>query len=665
MKQGQRDEYGLELIDGIFSPVASVPSRPGNDAIDNVLVGVEKGQSESSRDILGVGLTSTALETTTTTTVLTDRRLNNNNHQITPGKKSNSILPPPPPPRSRSPIKTNLNSSPRRPPSSPSKSRPGSPPYQGLNGTPRRGIPHPSSAAKRKPNLGENVVRPIVRSSPTVVRRVSPRRFQATPSKKDSPRSDVNTGERKDEIQNTYQTSPRFSDAMADERDNGDKVEKGDDRDHAEDDRMGQEMVDSFQPLTRHATEQNANDVDDMDDSMQLVQYDDDRGEQDNQISTNDHLPSPGNIPYGQDDPESDRDYVPTPGVTPFRPASNKPQAIQHQTSESPAHTTFPMKRGRGRPPKARTLVYQDFRDSDLEDDQSRPRKVIRNDQDSYLSASEGNAFSKPIPTSLDLNARLSMNESGMSITPQKRGPGRPRKIRFDGSTPVVGGSSSQPLRGDNTDNNGQVVKRKRGRPRKSDSVSNTTPMVVTSQGSQWVHGDIRGHTVIDEEWSNGVRWSRLDDHHPDLNQRMERHSDPIDPVLLGSLHRRDIPPNDITYSRGSSLIPTISQPPPSPLPQATTMTTTENPAPLKRGRGRPKGSKNKPKHGSSQPGQPSSRVDPLEPWEEDPGIITGAVRLWDSELESSLDYLVEEGRFVSPHSPLFPLHPHTNVYPF
>ncbi|KAI9788778.1 MAG: hypothetical protein M1816_006559 [Peltula sp. TS41687] len=675
LKQGQRDEHGLELIDGIFSPVAPAPSRPGNDGgLNNALVGGGGGGGAPENK----GTTSTTTTATTTAVVLTDRRLINN----TPGRSSNSSLPPPPPPlppRARSPIKTNLNTSPRRPPSSPTKSRPSSPPYQGLNGTPRRGIPHPSSGTKRKLNGGgENVVRPIVRSSPTVVRRVSPRRLQSTtPLKKESPRKDVgSTGQRRDENQNAYQFSPAFGDAMVDEGDTRDEGVIGLNKDQTEEDvpREEDKMVDSFLPLTRHDVGRNMDEFDDMDDSMQLVQYDDDgRGEQDNPLSTNDHLQSPGDIGFGQDDLESDKEYIPTPGVTRFRrptTATVKPQAIPHQTSESPAQaTTLAIKRGRGRPPKARTLVYQD---SDMEYEHGRARKVFRGEQDSsYLSTSGGgggggNAFSSnPVPTLRDPNTRLALNENGIPITPQKRGPGRPRKIRFDGSTPVIGGSSSQTVRGDiTTDNNntGPVVKRGRGRPRKSECVvSNNTPVMLTSQpGNQWMDGGgggvTRENAVVDGEWSNGDRWTSLDNLQ-DLNvdQRLQQHSEPIDPALLGqSQQRRDIPTNgNTTYQRlGSSSIPPMNQPPPPPPPPpqpslSVAILSDNPPPPAKRGRGRPKGSKNKPKPGiisqSGQASSSSSRIDALEPWEEDPGIITGAVRLWDTELESSLDYLVEE----------------------
>ena len=57
-----------------------------------------------------------------------------------------------------------------------------------------------------------------------------------------------------------------------------------------------------------------------------------------------------------------------------------------------------------------------------------------------------------------------------------------------------------------------------------------------------------------------------------------------------------------------------------------------------KRGRGRPKGARNKPK--SYLIPEDEKR----EPWEEDPGVVSGPVRLWDHEMEDSLDYLVEDG---------------------
>ena len=69
--------------------------------------------------------------------------------------------------------------------------------------------------------------------------------------------------------------------------------------------------------------------------------------------------------------------------------------------------------------------------------------------------------------------------------------------------------------------------------------------------------------------------------------------------------------------------------------PEATTAPTD----PPKRGRGRPKGAKNKPK-----PFSANLPTEPIEPWEAELGIIHGAVRLWDQELENSLDYLVEDG---------------------
>ncbi|KAI9849414.1 MAG: hypothetical protein M1838_000157 [Thelocarpon superellum] len=50
----------------------------------------------------------------------------------------------------------------------------------------------------------------------------------------------------------------------------------------------------------------------------------------------------------------------------------------------------------------------------------------------------------------------------------------------------------------------------------------------------------------------------------------------------------------------------------------------TQPAVPGKRGRGRPKGSKNKPK--------PPIEQEPLEPWEEEPGIITAPVTEWDPD---------------------------------
>ena len=65
----------------------------------------------------------------------------------------------------------------------------------------------------------------------------------------------------------------------------------------------------------------------------------------------------------------------------------------------------------------------------------------------------------------------------------------------------------------------------------------------------------------------------------------------------------------------------------------------------VKRGRGRPKGARNKPKP------YLIPEDEKREPWEEDPGVVGGPVRLWDHELEDGLDYLVEDGErwFLSP----------------
>ncbi|KAI9880484.1 MAG: hypothetical protein M1830_002836 [Pleopsidium flavum] len=127
---GVRDEHGLELIDGLFSSPEKSSRRPN---------GITNNTTISSEEDMDLG-DSTVPEPTD---VLTERR------------SGRPILPPP---RSRSPIKTSLNSAARRsvgPISSPSRR---------VNDTPTRAVSHP--AVNRRLDFSTEELRPSIERSP-------------------------------------------------------------------------------------------------------------------------------------------------------------------------------------------------------------------------------------------------------------------------------------------------------------------------------------------------------------------------------------------------------------------------------------------------------------------------------------------------------------------
>ncbi|KAI9716544.1 MAG: hypothetical protein M1812_005275 [Candelaria pacifica] len=133
---GIRDEHGLEVIDGIFSS----PEKPSPKKR-----GITNNTTLTSEEDMDIGL-STIPEPTE---VLTEQRLK---------RTTKTLLPPP---RSRSPIKTSLNSPARRQTSM----GPVSSPLKLPNGTPNRASSHP--AVNRRLDFSMSDVRPSVENTPS------------------------------------------------------------------------------------------------------------------------------------------------------------------------------------------------------------------------------------------------------------------------------------------------------------------------------------------------------------------------------------------------------------------------------------------------------------------------------------------------------------------
>lgn len=692
LKEGQRDEFGLELIDGIFSSPAPPPPKPTGPISNGGIVvrGAERDQQVDSR-VLGVAQTTPlAGATGETNDVFANKGLRS------AGRTSL------PPPRARSPIKTKLNSPPRRPPSAgPSPS-----PFQRLNGTPKRGFPHPSPAVRRRLNFSEDTASPSVPPVRSSRLSESPRRIPISPPKFSNADHVSEEGEDgRPEISQRggpVVPSPRSSsEARTDQQYGADGFTF---TRNGVGERAGQTGRGEGNVFQReHDVGPEAGEFDDMDDSIQLVQYEN----------------------HAVFDAPNQHNYtnqaIPTPRAVPPRPLTESRRATDQQDIASPRATTFAVKRGRGRPPKPRTLVYRDFRDSDPEDEGGRPRKVTRHEDSSYprdpYGSSAVSSLQDPFARMMSTDKSTALVDGASGITPKrgpgrprkvrdgqsdstpitgihstqashqnsasgdtpKRGPGRPRKVREgeSGSTPVTGMLSTQashengasgitPKRGpgrprkvregeldstpvtgmhstqvsrENGINRGQVVKRGPGRPRKTESLSNSVAAVL------------RG------EWQRAGREGMTDDR---MDQgSVDEHYGPVDPVLLAESRRE----RTVGNATDEHEIPQRrNDPPPRPMVTTTTAaaaaaaitTNSEANGPPKRGRGRPKGSKNKPKFfnhpgGIGYSGVPSSSSaaaanDGLpEPWEEEPGIFSGAVKLWDADLESSLDYLVED----------------------
>ena len=633
MKEGQRDEYGLELIDGIFSsPVPPPPKINGTTDHDN-------NDNNKNKN------TGVAPEPTS---VLTERRLHNSGRTSLP------------PPRARSPIKTKLNSPPRRPPSA----GPSSSPFRHINRPPDRGFPCPSPAVRRRLNFSAENASPSLehlRLSPT-------RRHYVAGASQSASKKPLYGRDRSEDIHDgrAHATSPRLtSDPITDGGYDVPRFEP-EAENHRRDVPNEKERAGDLQqaPPNKAITQ----DLDDWDDSMQLVQYDD----------------------YQLDDrPNNDVpavNRIPTPRAVPVRQRLERSPTLDVDIL-SPLATTFAVKIGRGRPPKPRKLVSHDLTDSDVDEEREedhRPRKLLRDDQNNhgplrdrylenpvalgrkpntrtmpasknitafddqatFVSSKRGPGRPKKVRESEVQTSMQSSGGNGAFGTP-KRGPGRPRKVPESSSDvrPGIGWSNgvntSTPKRGpggpkkvqpdaldmgyaraeptqvslgDGTDNI-QVVKRKRGRPRKSES--------MTAEDS----------ATLENEWRNVREYTE-----DDLDRRIER-GGPIDPILLGHSYGGSIGNglnNVSTFKqREESTVPKISQ----------QLVTAPAEVPVKRGRGRPKGSKNKPKFKSDDAAMMPVE-ERTEPWEEDPGVVNGAVKLWDQELESSLDYLVEDGKF-------------------
>ncbi len=397
-------------------------------------------------------------------------------------------------------------------------------------------------------------------------------------------------------------------------------------------------------------------------------------------------------------------------------------QANGDRRGVSPQATAFAVKQGRGRPPKPRTPIVQNHRESESEgeeeqDDhqQQRRSETLRNDKDEMSPrkqpahlwrSSEPSLLTTPGMNNMAPSMRKGseLNETGLFSGTPKRGPGRPRKNPLPGENHLSGGIVSQlqqqqqqqepglfmtpPKRGPGrprkhplpveqqqpmampaTTDSPQLqlddeesmldkqpgfsapqaqqeqqqqppIKRKRGRPRKSDTGNTPASSSVTLQ-----HGTQQAPPML----SQSAREYTADV----LNGAgINGATAPIDPVILQqaaaqAARAMQINANANGHTGGNASAAAAGLQPHTTEPTSTTAGVAadgqggaDGGPPQKRKRGRPKGSKNKPKN----PAIKTNGDDRVEAWEDDPGVVNGPVKLWDPELESSLDYLVEDG---------------------
>ncbi|KAI9834484.1 MAG: hypothetical protein M1826_002638 [Phylliscum demangeonii] len=609
LKEGRRDEHGLELIDGIFSSPA-VMSAPAPVVVDPHLLPTATATATDSPPpppAAAVVVTAESESATITTTL----------DQAEPGAPPDpepdpdqTRSRPPSVPRARSPIKTHLQSPPRRPPSTGRSQSP----VRHLNGRPKRGFPHPSPAVRRRLNFAaEGDVPDVPHLSASLPRRRSgrlqARNSRAAATEDQRPLvADANGGSG-----DRGYTNAGFGDD--DEDGEEEPLQGGLDRDHGiairshaprpwpdgdsqaatnghplSNNRFDDDGKEDEPQATPHRDHANAPSshrrayasssksmmmvpTDPADDSMQLVQYvDDEDGMQD-------PLWSVARTPQ--------RQAVGPRSGSLWLPRSSPPLAA----------ATAAVKRGRaqGRARTARPLIYQqDGREGDGPSDESSiispPRKQQFHNTD--LDATPGRA-----PTGLPY---YSINRASDLDADEDDGLGMPRMPRTEMS-PVLGGDQSPRASFDGEgDDDERPWKKKRSRRPEADDEAMPPPPTRPGVGGGGYHpyGGASATTAA-----------------------------------AGPAYR---PPKPV-YKMAFSQLPARVPPPP---PSTTTLLAQSQTLPLKRGRGRPKGSKNKPKERGATASAPPPAT---EPWETEPGIVNGPVKLWDSELQSSLDYFIED----------------------
>lgn len=384
--------------------------------------------------------------------------------------------------------------------------------------------------------------------------------------------------------------------------------------------------------LIQHAPE-SMGDIEDhpMDDSIQLVQYGDDDGFEDG----NGHEPAL----------TSASQYESATTKAKMNPA----KALQQDTT-APQATAFAVKKGQGqapkprtikpRAPKSRALVYNELREVGLDEGENpRPRKRSRKSPDEAASASRQDSATQAMPSGKE-------NElpERSKTEPWTRDEGRANNALEDPFSPdIVEGDSLQ-----------------------SGPAAGTEIQEADQPQHRWTQGTPE-QPPKESLHEHGSPLFLDDDLSDDLQKEGDEEDDDsaqIDPRLLEiSKAQRAAQMDRGSQQREESTVPEAQMQRPKAANasnnrkrrdasaaksgQPTAAATSD--AQTKRGRGRPRGSKNKPK---------VVKVpfdEELEPWEDEPGIINGPVKIWDEELGSSLDYLVEDGTSLTCHGTFSP----------
>ncbi|KAI9787413.1 MAG: hypothetical protein M1835_002768 [Candelina submexicana] len=354
---GIRDEHGLEVIDGIFSsPEKPSPKKRG--ITNNVTI--------TSEEDMDIGQ-STIPEPTE---VLTEQRLS---------RTSKTLLPPP---RSRSPIKTSLNSPARRQTSM----GPVSSPLKLPNGTPNRASSHP--AVNRRLDFSMSDVRPSVENTPST----SIKRSQQETRQHDiaSPMRDYGNGRKRLSGGSNVKFQPSPGKGKKRGLVQTMRLEESEDDDDEEDFNQVNEVTNGA-----HEYDEEPTALQDGEDSTQIQQMDEEQS----------LLPS--SIKKSQLEP-SDEVAQPQPRKGHGRPKkviNSEPTAPKAAAASAPA-----LKRGRGKVQPAKAVEARGSdEDGDVEDDVTnrRPAKRLRGILAEPPAQASKAKPPKPPPTQRDPKAKI------------------------------------------------------------------------------------------------------------------------------------------------------------------------------------------------------------------------------------------------------------------
>ncbi|KAI9815723.1 MAG: hypothetical protein M1827_002119 [Pycnora praestabilis] len=387
---GVRDENGLEVVDGLFSSPEKSPVKHN---------GVTNNTTVTSEEDMDFGQTVQLGTIPEPTDVLNGQRMSRNGRTVLP------------PPRSRSPMKTSLNSPARRM----SSMGPISSPLKRTNEAPTRATSHP--AVNRRLDFSMDDAHPSIESSPpTALKRSAQqgRQFKVvsgSETKRLSGISDVRVqpspmrGKRRGLVQSIQ------------------AKDLNDEEDEAEEDELEENGQNSFAQTNGNINEE---DLPNGDDSLQIVQEDPDedlyqdevptRGFEDVEVADSQPRKRRGRPKKGAITETTDAETI-IPSKKPGKRLlkSSKVPATEPEVPEVEIEESQPVVRAtkrKGRPPKAPVAPIQEDEAVEEEEEEQdmvdeRPTKRLRKSLTASTPITSKSKMTKPPPSKRDPNAKI------------------------------------------------------------------------------------------------------------------------------------------------------------------------------------------------------------------------------------------------------------------